>query len=302
MNTVKVCKADQNINDIFQVINESHLVPCCQKCSCAADCQEVGNCCADVKRNDAKEAKYPCVDIDILLNRDRNLNFRPYYNLWFHVIDSCPSKDIDDAFPTCRKPAELIDYVLVSDRDEEKVFKNRQCAICHGEEDFVVWNVYTSCPEIVSKTFETIDEKNEFLLSECAFLSLPPNDSILEKTRCYADKDVIDTCFNRNVSDELKEGCETELPFHNAMFFAGNTGEHTLVYSNIYCYLCNNPEEDKINDLCQRAQLTEERVSNVLVSFSALLNINVEETKSEYLPCRSQDIWDPFEVSMTKVL
>lgn len=276
---------------------------CCQVCSCASDCHVVGSCCPDVQHTIPSLPTYPCKYIDEILNSVRNVSLKHRGRNMYRIIDDCPNENSSRLFPACVQPMKLQDFIIVSDRANQKVFKNRHCSLCHGMADFIEWDLKTQCKIVPSNYFLTFEERDEFILQNCGLTAVPPNKIIDDITRCFDT--MIQDCQGRQPVTEydklMEAACHKENLSQNTIYFMDGFWKLD-VYKNIYCYLCAQTENVEMTDTCTaRVYDSVKKLGPSLVAFSGILALS--KSTSSYkndvtLKCKSEDIWDPFVVSL----
>lgn len=194
----------------LQDISEAQDVQCCQACFCGHECHSHGVCCPSVDESmlesdqflnqsraltpnlfihteDKKHVLYPCVLIHDLLNRARGMRYPPAQTEALRVITDCPSDVGNHGYPECKAPKMLEDFRLVSD-EQGYVYRNEQCANCHGVYKIIRWTLVTKCNWLMYETFHSVDELKDFILYNCKLTSSPPNNLTVlnEFTVCFS--------------------------------------------------------------------------------------------------------------------
>ncbi|KAL4224888.1 hypothetical protein ACF0H5_015584 [Mactra antiquata] len=281
--------------------NETDLMPCCQSCSCEPDCQLFGNCCPDKELSPYVQVKYPCIGIDQYYNNPRNMSISKVrtYDIYYHVINDCPTRKLLSEYPRCFKLQYLEDYAFVSDPLTGRVYQNKHCARCNGVFDYAEWYLSTDCSMISDVS---LDEWLRLLYTSCEITPIPPEPSTRHPYRCFPpDSRGTRSCsseWNTKVS-EIKDACEYEHPATNDLFYQYVTDRVTLKYRNPYCKLCN--AKNNWSDLC-KPLLSSSSVKGLNI-FAKLINLlQEEEIAEESTPqCKQTELWDPFRESCMAV-
>ncbi|XP_060556067.1 uncharacterized protein LOC132716755 [Ruditapes philippinarum] len=239
-----------------------------------------------------------CTDTDSILNEKRQI---PVYttNIYrksYKIISTCPDDQSSLRHPHCRHPKNLEDYIVVSDNQFEVNFINRHCAACNGVSNVTKWHLHAECPEIMTTEFNSFKERNNYILRKCHLNIEPPHRKIAELTRCYKNDNVyVSTCpsyqqsehqFNGYDMKKLEKACRKRRVSQNTIFKDPMTGE---VYSNVYCFLCNNPDQIEIPWMCQ----VEDMSSSDDVTFSAMIG-EFSNGGVRNGPCEDTEVQDKF--------
>ncbi|KAL4231084.1 hypothetical protein ACF0H5_008667 [Mactra antiquata] len=291
--------------------NETGLMPCCQKCSCGEDCQLFGNCCPDKDLKPEVQVKYPCVSVDLYYNQPRGIRVFTYTDLFYHVIDDCPSIFLSNEYPRCSDPLDLEDYVFVSDRHTGRVYKNKDCAKCNGVKQYKEWQMATNCPH--KSEGLTREEWFSYVLTWCTITPILYDDGISQAFRCYPIISRIGKCNFTGTwkeSDlEIKDACELDNPQTNDIYyheFYVHTPVRRLyrdIYQNAYCKLCNPLDAQEWSDLCLD-MLSVRDGSKATSSLEMFVVINLLRAKesSPAPQCTQWQIWDPFQEACMSVM
>ncbi|KAL4224892.1 hypothetical protein ACF0H5_015588 [Mactra antiquata] len=274
-------------------------MPCCQKCSCEPDCQLFGNCCPDKELTPDVQVRYPCVAIDEYYNKRRSINVFTPTNVFYHVIDDCPTIIRSIEYPKCSDPYDLEDYVFVSDRLTGRVYKNKDCAKCNGVEQYAEWDMMTDCP--TESEGLTREEWFSYVLKSCAMTPILSDTSVNQAFRCYPVIDQAIKCNSsgtwKDIDLEIQEACESENPRTNAIYYH----EYTTLflrrdtYQNAFCKLCNPLNVREWSDLC--VNVLSSITSKTVSTFGLSVLINFIKTKESSLApqCKPGQIWDPYQ-------
>lgn len=256
----------------------------------------VGNCCPDKPNMTVTEPIYTCTNLDSMLNDERQI-YTLSDDALYHVIDSCPDVDMSNTFPFCENPAKLEDYVVVSNAENEKVYKNRHCAMCHGVHDVIEWELVQTCDDIMKIAFQSVEDRDAYILKTCTLKAHPPNRQIVEMARCNYDYMVIRGCAQSNGKQsaydiiELKRACYENRPNQNTIYKDSSTTKTTL-YANVYCYLCNNLNQ---TEAPMSLETPEHNVDRAIPFSSVIIKLNEDEQMGDAV-CNQTQVWDNFTV------
>ncbi|KAH3694658.1 hypothetical protein DPMN_082098 [Dreissena polymorpha] len=77
----------------------------------------------------------------------------------------------------CEKASRSLDHV-VSD-SKGRVYRNEDCALCHGVTAFKKWEIRISmCDGLFSQTFDTLEDRDNYVLNHCLALAIPPDKKV----------------------------------------------------------------------------------------------------------------------------
>jgi hypothetical protein len=111
---------------------------CCKSCEMDQICIERKTCCDDRWQHIKNFTAQVCLPG----RKVHNMNMR--LNMNYLVRAHCPSNfSNDDIRNKCEneEPTTLEDVPFVSPREGDVIYKNRYCAVCHGETNPIVWNL-----------------------------------------------------------------------------------------------------------------------------------------------------------------
>ena len=177
------------------MLNNETFIPCCSECSCdASTCYQTEKCCPDIESMPDKLTGLMCADT---MTKTINIGTRqtPNHNGFEHgikryfIITSCPIKYKDDFINSkCRgdNQTDLDDFLWVSNVESDTIYQNYYCAICHGVENWVTWNLRTNCYPILME----IGYKNitvTLLSDDCEIVNEVPEskEDVSQKYQCY---------------------------------------------------------------------------------------------------------------------
>jgi hypothetical protein len=125
-------------NQMFVSLPENS---CCKSCELDQICIERKTCCDDRWQLIKNFAAKVCLPGRKVHNMKRSVNM---LNINYLVRAHCPSNFSNDGIRNkCEneEPSTLEDVPFVSPRKGDVIYKNRYCAICHGETNPIVWNL-----------------------------------------------------------------------------------------------------------------------------------------------------------------
>ncbi|KAL4224890.1 hypothetical protein ACF0H5_015586 [Mactra antiquata] len=283
--------------------NETDLMPCCQKCSCEPDCQLFGNCCPDKELKPDVQVKYPCIRIDQYFNKPRNIRVFQAYDLYYHVINDCPTRNLLAEYPRCSKLQDLEDYVFVSDPLTGRVYQNQHCAICNGVMKYTKWYLSTDCSD--GSNDMTWEEWSTYIMTSCDMTPIPPDYHSGYESSCYRSKrkDIHECNYTgewETIDTDIQTACEFENPAINDKYYHDVIDIGLLTFRNPFCKLCNTNEDEEWSHLCKQLLPGSKGSKGVSLNpISVLINVfSEEETVMESSPqCNLTELWDPFTVS-----
>ncbi|KAL4235746.1 hypothetical protein ACF0H5_004138 [Mactra antiquata] len=276
-------------------------MPCCQKCSCEADCQLFGNCCPD-KELTSGVVRYPCVDLDQYYNKPRGIpTITTRTNVFYHVIDDCPTTVNSYEYPKCSAPRDLEDLIFVTDRLTGRVYKNKDCAKCHGVKEYVEWEIATNCP--YKSEGLTREEWFSYVLKSCIITPILFDISVSQAFRCYPKSGQIKKCnvtgtWKRRDLD-IRQACELDNPETNSLYYHERFDKifRRDAYQNAFCKLCNPLDDKEWSDLCIDVLSTPNGGKLTSSGFSVVINFKKPTETSQSPKCVQGHVWDPHQVS-----
>lgn len=282
--------------------DESHLIPCCGKCSCDPDCQLFGTCCPDKELTQSIAEKYPCTQIDKYFNEPREILTTDRYELFYHMIDDCPNAILDQSYPRCSVLTELDDYVTVSDPKTDRVYKNKHCAKCNGIEDYVEWKLLTDCRYEEHYNF-TIKEWHAYIKEYCQITPIPPDQTAGLLYKCTDENDIIKKCNKTGMwttyDQEIKTACERDNSTQSNIYTYEKFSimvRDKKYYKNVYCMMCNTDQKVTQSGLCETELDFIGKRSHTSLSVIVNFKVGVEENEEKQEKCHHSQIWNPFKV------
>ena len=240
--------------------------PCCEPCSCEPDCGLRRNCCQysmDRYRIDEKDYT-TCKSLSTAVDKFGDLKPR-----WFYMtVDKCPNKTSCSNFKAARWGSML----PVSSLETSMIYLNKQCAICHNEQNVTEWEAEFNCEATDARIFFHVDgltnalNGNPIEPAMCSMTFFPPKDADVDFQSCINHVDMQRTCLsclNPSRFSQYSSLCQS----FNATFINKRKG-----YANIYCFLCSSPDgPSRKDDICSNEHTS--RTTNT--PFSAMLENDV---------------------------
>jgi len=302
----------------FQNISDDAYIPCCRRCSCDAICHETGNCCPDVREPHFDYKLRSCQTVFEVVNGYKRL-YRDPPTIIGRIIDSCPSHVMNSTLAAlCTRRKELSDLVTTS-CDRGFIYRNKHCAHCYGAMNLTFWDlgVVTTTDTTGTDThFRSFAERNEFLINNGRLVSFPPESSTLplDISDCHSHESQISLTmfvsfcnFTKlwDVYDSyLEHACNDANQDHiNMLVYQTHRSSRLLIYSNPFCYLCNNPAVDPSAGMCLATAIDEAATTRVPEDKSMFLLLQLPGPRGvSYSKCKSFEVFDPFTVSLNLLI
>lgn len=211
-----VCGGEYKCNG--ETISTIPKYSCCRPCECDKICFEKGSCCEDsnftfTNRTILQKCLPSTRPSQTRLDLDNAVSYfaRAICPETFkdqHIRNKC---EIDE-------PESLEDIAFVSSKDGRVVYKNKHCAVCHDEEDFVMWNLSID-KACVREAFLGSDKKRpstnasnikDKLMTTCSLSFERPATTDVRYTICFEERRLISNCNNRrpsNIMENFKDLC-----------------------------------------------------------------------------------------------
>ncbi|XP_045160679.2 uncharacterized protein LOC123525595 [Mercenaria mercenaria] len=242
----KICRGEQSCSeDNITLLANS----CCRPCECEDFCQEKGTCCDG---NSSNRIENVTAQVCLLAGLERssidrrNTQLSPYF-VRAHCPKSFTNHSTRDKCETST-PESIEDGVFVSSKNGKIVYKNRHCALCHGEEDPIMWavGVDEKCVRDVflsrSDTHHSLNASymNEKLMTSCTITFDRPSITSWKHVVCAYEGLLISSCPDLTSQKLSSDGIDKEL---NELCLKDNSALSVFhgkwQYANVYCYLCN---------------------------------------------------------------
>lgn len=246
---------------------------------------------------------YPCTDLAQYFNVERGLNATTeQFNVAFHIIDDCHSTE-SKYDPLCSMPAELEDFIVVTDKANGRIYKNKHCAYCHGVQDYEEWDIITDCAGLNEIRFETFEERNIYVVNNCTIIPFPPKSQMKSKYRCVLPEDIEERqCVtkhtengNSSVDNEnvevIRAACVIADPYLSDMFYVDKW------YASIYCYLCDERTNINASYLCDvPTSFYQDKLTDVKLT---MMISHKSSDSDHFVPierCNMSSKWDSYSV------
>ena len=254
--------------------NGNKLKPCCDSCSCSADCGLKRKCCKD---------EFDLYKIDETLGTIcKQFNTRAESSredIYYYMVDKCPGKQ-----DTCRfKNLEnRFNYLPVYSHFNEMIYYNKYCAECHNQTDLVEFIPSLVCPNLygpLSTILQNVLNKGN---EECYLQFLVPSGVDVSTEECHPNLDIIRDCKVVNTSEAvlMRELCRK----FNATF------QLLSFYQNIYCYLCGLEKPDFGQKWMEDNTICRARDSQRFLTSSSLLVLSDDNLVKRYEKSLSEDV------------
>ena len=168
---------------------------CCRPCTCDKYCHERKLCCPDY--NGSSEYVPVSNYTQMCLPAARNSLNR--YRQFYFVRASCPVDFKGDHLKEACEgnyASSVDDVIFVTSHDGQVTYKNKHCALCHGEQNVQKWSVVTTHPCI--KRFlmaaTSSEEVNINIISNCELAFTPPPVFNNISTYCETQNKIVSTC------------------------------------------------------------------------------------------------------------
>ena len=224
------CEFEQSCSNTNAFSNETfhEEISCCRPCSCDKYCHERNLCCPDF--NESSEYVPMSNYTQMCLPASRYADSLRVYEQYYFVRATCPVDfEGDELKEACEgnHVSSVDDAIFVTSQDGQVTYKNKHCALCHGEENFQKWGVATVRPCIKRFLMDTApsEEINVSILSNCELLFIPPTMLNKISNYCLTEKDIVSTC------PQSTDG-------HRNLLFEELCSSMTGKVSYLYVYMC----------------------------------------------------------------
>lgn len=199
----------------------STYTSCCRPCSCDDFCQERKTCCPDMtsySRN-TQIIEQQCLPAAYSYKPTGFLTSLGSLGVYYYFVRAdCPVDTTGTIL--ARKCAEnshgnIDDVRYVSSSDGLVIYKNRFCALCHGEKEVIPWEVGIDYKCIkyyfLDSRNYTVAEVNHVLFTRCWLYFKRPKSLNVRTTYCYQEEYLISKCsLQPNPDPNLKIKCEED--------------------------------------------------------------------------------------------
>ena len=252
--------------------------PCCDSCSCSADCGLKRKCCKN---------EFDLYKLDEILGticKQLNTRAEPFRDdAHYYMVDKCPGKQDSCRF---QNVSDWRSYSPVYSHSNEMIYYNKYCAQCHNQSDLVEFITCVACSNFDSPFSSILKNVVEAGNDECYLQFLVPSEIDISAEICYPR--LIRDCWDQNTAEaaHLRELCES----FNATFRLYN------YYANVYCYLCgsdmheSDPGKKWIEDntICPATDSTRFR------THSSILVLLDDDSVNDYETLKSKDLVNKF--------
>ena len=282
--------------DARESLDREDQMSCCQTCSCADDCWRRGECCPDKKMLETKPPTETCLSTMVKRAKD---DVRHYDGLTrnikrYFVTDNCPTTETNlTVIQKCEGNAKTSfeEYSWVSDK--ETIFSNKFCAECNGHFDYTVWDIVSTCTNIVDAGFYF--DGPDMIPEACSMMVLPKHAADVESSLCITPQ--ITECNSTGQWTQYDLEIENSCKAYNNSFIVENLVT-VKIYKNIFCFLCNTKEERIIQDVCSPTNYGGKTSGTF---FQAVLNWKLfeeaQQAKLQSRRCGANEFEDTYMVS-----
>lgn len=209
---------------------------CCKSCELDQICIERKTCCDDRWRHIKDFQPQVCLPRMSKRHRKRGAIILHGDNMYL-VRAHCPSSYFNDVTRyKCEQDNQstLEDIPFVSSRNGDIIYKNRHCAVCHGETNPIVWKLYfdQTCirrvflPRYYSDPFQNASMINEKLMKSCTLYFERPDIALVnwKSLQCTLDGDLISNKVTAklapgSIEEELNNLCLNDKSKYNKYLF-----------------------------------------------------------------------------------
>ena len=252
------CPLIQNCNGMPEESFTHEVIPnCCKNhCACDENCFVRGDCCYDIEKTRAQEARSVTTDGRSCIRNVMSCGIKdklvePITTMSYLLVTTCSqfydhsTEDIDN----CLGSTDIASLTPVYSRDSRRSYRNIYCAVCNADGnnttpfDFMMY-CDSAILEFDDEMFINEMSRMSVLIDmacneQCVVYINPPYD--VEVTSCIHPETVVSDCdFEDEDFSTYHDFCQYDyVPF----------SYHGIIYRNSYCTVCNIREE--VNpDLC----------------------------------------------------
>jgi len=197
MAALNACKLRQSCSTSNAISNDINLsdLSCCRPCSCDKYCHERNLCCPDYNESSEYVPMSNYTQICLPATRKYLDKIMQYY----FVRASCPADfESDEIKEACegQHVSTVDDAIFATSQDGQVTYKNKHCALCHGETNVQIWGVATvrTCVKRVLVNTTSSKEVNANIVSKCELVFIPPPVFNKISTYCQAPSQMVSTC------------------------------------------------------------------------------------------------------------
>ena len=263
---------------------------CSSACSCKPRCRLARDCCPDVDesvvsaKTSEDDVNTKCLPLKHMLSRSSSSDRLVIFSAHYLTVDSCPEGYLNTIHLNgChnRFPSKVIDNVPVASWRTSTVYKNYHCAVCNNVLDPLPWLIYSTCLDLylLNSVPETIANLNR-ITGSCETFLIPPTGVKLDLQRCNTDsyEGIVSSCnqtghwefYDKYVWDK----CNSDI--HISLFEADTEAAESVIYKNVFCFLCNHNGSALSDVTCRKLQnfknISNSQSEKSTASFSTILN------------------------------
>ena len=211
----------------------------CPDCYCDFRCIYRGNCCPDFYFR-LPEMAYE----DVTITGPPYINDSKNKPRSYLMAIGCPPENwTSNISETCYSNVsiqELFNLPPVTSVANYVTYKNKFCAMCHGESKFKSWSVSTRCEKFTDFNFLS---------------SIPEILQVAVESSCFVEFDPGNIPACNETEYKLKDECPQNVAVHKHVtglqldVFKACASSYNLPYrnfKNIFCYMCNNPPDVRV--------------------------------------------------------
>jgi hypothetical protein len=172
---------------------------CCLYCGCTDICFERNTCCRD-KPGLAKASlkhRQQCLPALYTPKGITGDVLSDSYHTRVRCPDTYENNYIKNKCETT-VPTSFEEIRFVSSDDGKIVYKNKFCALCHGENSTITWEMKipgnNKCTNMYSLPNENIEEMTKYIISNCMVLFKRPRNIEVRSVLCFDKTKVIGRC------------------------------------------------------------------------------------------------------------
>ena len=143
--------------------------------------------------------------------------------------------------------------------------------------------------------FESFRERDYYILMKCPLGADPPDRKVEDLALC-SNTLYIDDCYTGNVhshydTKKIEKACKKSSIYLNSYY---QDPVSLIKYANVYCYLCNNPNQAETPSMCPTKGA---RSSNYLY-FSAVISEGADDSVEGNGQCKAYEVPDRITVRL----
>ncbi|KAL4236451.1 hypothetical protein ACF0H5_004837 [Mactra antiquata] len=297
-NVTFICGVDQLCSDDQEF---SHILSGeCKPCFCHGNCAPNTICpTSDIVDANLEECRHQLSFFNL---SDIKVDDLPeYLQLSYYVVLKCPPDTDSKLKAECESTDNPTDNHYVSSVSTYRIYKNKNCARCNGEDSFVEWRSVVGLSENETENLRQgyYDETNlTNLMKAKPALSVSPIGYPNLTNICDSPPLGL---FIKGTCDEIEKG---KVFDENIIQLCGSSKfpvvQHSIwAYRNAYCFACNH-------DISTNSCSTKDNLRNVPILIPKMHRLlyleqdvlqNVIDLRDHRYTCRNSQIVDPLKVS-----